>query len=168
MRFSWSDSSVARPKIVITAEDADDDFDEVTVQNWRAEGFEVSYLPFTSSRKEYVRFLQHLADPLELGENFAIVGLLALMGIKSNRSYWLTFLRSLWRSGLDSTRCCDKANAKIMRLDSILSLEAPCTQCSVPHESQCYHPLRWFTNQDAQLSLLLLSWCGGGICGRRS
>ena len=82
MRFSWSDSSVTQPKVVITADD--DDFDEVTIQNWRAEGFEVSYLPFTSSREEYVHSLQHLADPLELGDNFAIVGLLTLMGIKSN------------------------------------------------------------------------------------
>lgn len=77
MRFSWSDGSAAHPKIVITAQD--DDFDQVTIQNWRAEGFEVSYLPFTGLRNDYVHTLQHLADPLELGENFAIVGLLALL-----------------------------------------------------------------------------------------
>lgn len=71
MRFSWSDGSAAHPKIVITAKD--DDFDQVTIQNWRAEGFEVSYLPFTGLRNDYVHTLQHLADPLELGENFAIV-----------------------------------------------------------------------------------------------
>lgn len=71
MRFSWSDSSVAQPKVVITAED--DSFDEVTIQNWRAEGFEIAYLPFTGSRADYVHALQHLADPLELGEHFAIV-----------------------------------------------------------------------------------------------
>ena len=81
MRFSWSDSSVAQPKVVITAED--DDFDLGTIQKWRAEGFEVSYLPFTGPRKDYVHCLQHLADPLELGENFAIVGLLTLIQIKS-------------------------------------------------------------------------------------
>lgn len=82
MKFSWSDSSVAQPKVVITAED--DDFDQVTIQKWRAESFEVSYLPLTGSRKDYVHSLQHLADPLELDENFAIVGLLALIQIKSN------------------------------------------------------------------------------------
>lgn len=87
MRFSWSDSRVARPKVFITAED--DDFDEVTLQNWREEGFEVSYLPFTGSREDYILSLQHLADPLELGENFAIVGLLAPIGIDSNSSYGL-------------------------------------------------------------------------------
>lgn len=82
MRFSWSDSIVAQPKVVITAED--DDFDHATIQKWGAEGFEVSYLPFTGSQKDYVHSLQHLADPLELGDNFAIVGLLALIQIKSN------------------------------------------------------------------------------------
>lgn len=79
MRLSWSDSSVAQPKVVITTQD--DDFDQVAIQNWRAEGFEVSYLPFTGSRKNNVQSLQHLADPLELGENFAIVGLFALHGL---------------------------------------------------------------------------------------
>lgn len=77
MRFSWSDSSVAQPKVVITAERVD--FDQISLQNWGAEGFEVSYLPFTGSRNDYVHSLQHLADPLELGENYAIVGLLALI-----------------------------------------------------------------------------------------
>lgn len=84
MKFSCSDSSVAQPKLIITAEA--DDFGDITIQNWRAEGFEVSYLPFTGSRNDYVHSLQHLADPLEVGENFAIVGLLALMQIKSNWS----------------------------------------------------------------------------------
>ena len=34
----------------------------------------MSYLPFTSSRNAFVKTLQHLADPLELGEKYAIVG----------------------------------------------------------------------------------------------
>ena len=76
MRLSWNDSTVARPKVVITAED--DEFDQVTIQNWIAEGFEISYLPFTGSREDYIHHLQHLADPLELGETFAIIGMLAL------------------------------------------------------------------------------------------
>ena len=77
MRFSWNDSTLPRPKLVITAQD--DEFDQVTIQNWRAEGFEVSYLPFIGSREDYVHCLQHLADPLELGEDFAIIGMLALV-----------------------------------------------------------------------------------------
>ena len=82
MSFSWNNSTVARPKVFITAED--NEFDQVTFQNWRAEGFEVSYLPFTGSREDYVHYLHHLA---ELGEDFAIIGMLALVRIKSNTSH---------------------------------------------------------------------------------
>ena len=85
MKFSWNDSTVPRPKLVITAQD--DEFDQVTIQKWRAEGFEVSYLPFTGSREDYVHYLKHLADPLELGEEFAIIGTLALVRTKSNTSH---------------------------------------------------------------------------------
>ena len=76
MKFSWNQGNKTLPKLVLTAEDPD--FDQVTTANWRAEGFEVSYLPFTGSRKDYVTSVQHLADPLELGEKYAIVGLLLL------------------------------------------------------------------------------------------
>ncbi len=69
MKFSWSQPP---PRLVLTAEDSA--FDPVTIQNWKDEGYEVSYLPFTSSRKEYVKALHRLADPLELGEKYAIVG----------------------------------------------------------------------------------------------
>ena len=85
MKFSWSDSSVARPKVVIAAEDYE--FDGKIIQNLRAEGFEVSYLPFVGSRKDYVHSLQQLPDRLELGDDYAIVGLLALMDTDSNGSY---------------------------------------------------------------------------------
>ena len=85
MRLSWSDGSVAHPKVVVTAKG--DDFDKSTIQNWRAEGFEVSYLPFTGSREDYVSILQHLANPLELGENFAIVGLRTLMVMEHDWGY---------------------------------------------------------------------------------
>ena len=84
MIFSANQSAEARPKVVITAED--DEFDQATIQNWRAEGFEVSYWPYTRSRDDYV---QHLADLLKLGERFAIIGMLALVGIKSHTIIWL-------------------------------------------------------------------------------
>ncbi|KAL8957750.1 MAG: hypothetical protein Q9193_005059, partial [Seirophora villosa] len=71
MKFSWNSSS-QKPRVVVTAEDAD--FDATTLQRWRDEGFAVSYLPFTATRKAYVQQLHHLADPLELGEKYAIVG----------------------------------------------------------------------------------------------
>ncbi|KAL8651723.1 MAG: hypothetical protein Q9210_003089 [Variospora velana] len=70
MKFSWNNSS-QQPRVVVTAEDPD--FDATTLQHWRDEGFEVSYLPFTATRKAYVQQLHHLADPLELGEKYAIV-----------------------------------------------------------------------------------------------
>ena len=85
MKFSWNDSSIAQSRVVITAEDHE--FDSNIIQNWTAEGFEVSYLPFIGSRKDYVHSLQHLPDRLALGDNYAIVGLLALMDIDSNVSY---------------------------------------------------------------------------------
>lgn len=71
MKFSWNNAS-QQPRVVVTAEDPD--FDAVTLQHWRDEGFEVSYLAFTATRKAYVQELHHLADPLELGEKYAIVG----------------------------------------------------------------------------------------------
>ena len=67
---------MTKPKLVITAEDAT--FDESTLQKWRDEGFTASYLPFETSREQYVHTLEHLSDSLALGENYAIVGLLAL------------------------------------------------------------------------------------------
>ena len=85
MSFSWNGTALARPKVVITAQDYE--FDRATIQNWRAEGFEVSYLPFIGSREDYVHRLQHLADPLDLGEDFAIIGMRALVRSKSGMRY---------------------------------------------------------------------------------
>ncbi|KAA6413014.1 MAG: hypothetical protein FRX48_02757 [Lasallia pustulata] len=68
MKFNWTTGPL---RLVLTAESAD--FDSVTIQNWKDEGYSVSYLPFVDSRKEYIHKLQHLADPLELGQKYAIV-----------------------------------------------------------------------------------------------
>ena len=87
MTFSWNDSTVPRPKLVITSQD--DEFDQVTITNWRAEGFEVSYLPFIGLRQDYLHYLEHLADPLELGQDFAIIGMLALVRTKTNTTHKL-------------------------------------------------------------------------------
>ena len=67
---------MVRPKLVVTAEELTSV--EATSQKWREEGFEVSYLPFDRSRKQYAHAIEHLSDPLPLGENYAIVGPLAL------------------------------------------------------------------------------------------
>ena len=75
MKFSWNQGTMVRPKLVVTAEELT--FDEATLQNWREEGFEVSHLPFGRSQEQYAHTIEHLSDPLALGENYAIVGLLA-------------------------------------------------------------------------------------------
>ena len=62
-----------RPHLVLTAEA--EGIDPLTIQHWREEGFDVSYLPFKGQQKEYIRQIDHLPDPLELGEKYAIVGL---------------------------------------------------------------------------------------------
>ncbi len=67
---------MANLKLVVTAEDST--FDEATLQKWREEGFNVTYLPFHNSREQYAHTIEHLSDALALGENYAIVGLLAL------------------------------------------------------------------------------------------
>ena len=118
MSFSWSDSSVAQPKVVITSEG--DDFDQTTIQNWRAEGFEVSYLPFTNYQTDYIHSLQHLADPLELGENFAIVGLLALIRTESKLSYWL-MLPFLAAYGEAASVALDVAVKPVARLCALVA-----------------------------------------------
>lgn len=72
MKFSWNNAS-QKPRVVVTAEDQE--FDSTTLQNWEAEGFQVSYLPFTTSnRKIYIEQIQDVAESLELGEKYAIVG----------------------------------------------------------------------------------------------
>ena len=90
MKLDRDEGVMTHSKVVITSKD--EEFDPVIIQNWKAEGFHVSYLPFTSSREDYVHSLQHLADSFELGEHFAIVGMLALVRIESNRSRHLTLL----------------------------------------------------------------------------
>ena len=66
---------MANPRLVVTAEGPT--FHEQTLQDWRDEGLDVSYLPFDASRKQHVEKLNHISDSLKLGQNFAIVGLLA-------------------------------------------------------------------------------------------
>ena len=68
MKFSWD---MPVPRLVLTGDDPE--FDPVTISNFKDEGFDVSYLQFDGNKKEYVRELDHLADPLELGEKWALI-----------------------------------------------------------------------------------------------
>jgi len=66
MKFSWSPATTTDPlNLILTAEDSS--FDPTTLQHWKDEGFQVTYLPFTSSRKEYVRKVQNMAEELRVG-----------------------------------------------------------------------------------------------------
>lgn len=60
------------PRLYITAES--DEFDDLTLQAWRDEGFDVQYLPFGAGGKGYVKTLHSLKDNLGVGGTFAIVG----------------------------------------------------------------------------------------------
>ena len=68
--FSWSN---ALPRLVVTSDTPD--FDQDILEQWKEEGFQVAYLPYDGDKKDYHNKLQHLADPLELGEKYAIVGM---------------------------------------------------------------------------------------------
>ncbi|KAI9753722.1 MAG: hypothetical protein M1835_000969 [Candelina submexicana] len=59
------------PRLVLTSDDPD--FDRESIQHWKDEGFDVSYLLFKGDAKSYERTIQRLADDLELGEKYAIV-----------------------------------------------------------------------------------------------
>ncbi|TKA61623.1 hypothetical protein B0A55_11340, partial [Friedmanniomyces simplex] len=68
--FGAHTSSMA-PKVYVTADD--DDFDTLDIQHLRDEGFDARYLSYGQGGKPYKDTLRHLADDLELGENYAIV-----------------------------------------------------------------------------------------------
>ena len=68
---------MASSKLIVTVEERD--FDPVTVQYLRDEGFQVTYLPCSTPRKAYEKSLHGLADPLEEGEKYAIVGLCSIL-----------------------------------------------------------------------------------------
>ncbi|KAK5946282.1 hypothetical protein PMZ80_000424 [Knufia obscura] len=67
-KFSWS-TSVSR--LVVTSDT--DDFDEDILAHFREEGFQIWYLPYDGDKAGYRKQLEHLSDPLELGEQYGIV-----------------------------------------------------------------------------------------------
>jgi hypothetical protein len=70
MQFSWYNQS---SRLVLTSDSPD--FDPITISRWKEEGFAVAYLLYDGDTKSYLDSLRHLADPLELGETYAIVGI---------------------------------------------------------------------------------------------
>lgn len=68
MHFSWSP---ATPRLIVTSDT--DDFDDEIISHFKDEGFQIWYMPYAGDKQAYHNQLQHLADPLELGETYAIV-----------------------------------------------------------------------------------------------
>ena len=62
------------PKLFITAETSD--FDEITLQQWRDEGFDVEYLPLENQggQKAYLESLKRLHEGLGVSDYYGIVG----------------------------------------------------------------------------------------------
>ena len=71
VKFDWNHSK-APPRLVLIAES--EDFDRNTIKNWKDEGFQIMYIPFSGGKKELVTHMHTISDPLELGETYAIVG----------------------------------------------------------------------------------------------
>ena len=66
--FSWGQTT---SRLVVTSDT--DDFDEELLSHYKEEGFQIWYMPYTGDKRAFHNQLQHLADPLDLGETFAIV-----------------------------------------------------------------------------------------------
>jgi hypothetical protein len=72
--FLSSDFPRGMPKLYITAEQ--DDFDELTVTEWRDEGFDVEYFSMESQGNEYLQKLKDLSrEKMGPCEKFGIVGM---------------------------------------------------------------------------------------------
>lgn len=91
MHFSWNNSS---PRLILTGDTLD--FDPTTISHWKEEGFAVAYLPYDGDVKAYRNNLPHLADPLGLGEKYAIVGTALCMGSAHNIQLMEISIRSIW------------------------------------------------------------------------
>jgi hypothetical protein len=78
VHLSWNTST---PRVILTSDT--DEFDPTIISHFQAEGFQLSYLEYDGNKADYMAKLQHLQDPLELGETYAIVGEYILMGLTS-------------------------------------------------------------------------------------
>jgi hypothetical protein len=63
------------PKLYITADtDSAAEFDQVTLEHWREEGFNVTFVPFGEDGVVYTDTLKSISTGLGPGENFGIIG----------------------------------------------------------------------------------------------
>jgi hypothetical protein len=62
------------PKLYLTAEtDTIEDFDQVTLQKWRDEGFDLKYIPYGKGGPAYTRELQAISRTMSVGDSFGMV-----------------------------------------------------------------------------------------------
>ena len=69
VHLNWNTTT---PRIVLTSDT--DEFDPTIISHFQEEGFQISYLEYDGNHSEYLAKLQHLQDPLEPLEKYAIVG----------------------------------------------------------------------------------------------
>lgn len=60
------------PRVFLTSDDPE--FDEIILDYWKQEGFLAKYFPYSGDGKALKYWLQHVADELEVGESFALIG----------------------------------------------------------------------------------------------
>ncbi len=73
--FLSNDFPHSPPRLYITAES--DDFDALTLLEWKDEGFNVEYVPMKDGGREYAGRLDNLSRVgLGVGETYGIVGML--------------------------------------------------------------------------------------------
>jgi hypothetical protein len=71
--FLSKDFPRSAPKLFVIGEN--DDFDELTLAEWRAEGFDVEYFSIESCGKEYLQKLQSVSTKkIGFCEKFGIIG----------------------------------------------------------------------------------------------
>ena len=81
--FLSNDFPHGTPKLYLTAES--DDFDDLTVQDWQNEGFNVNYLSMSDGGRKFAQTLDSLKDGMGVGETFAIIGMLASRDLRVPR-----------------------------------------------------------------------------------
>jgi hypothetical protein len=79
------------PRILVTAESAS--FDKKILQALQSEGFQISYLRYDGDRKAFGNNLYKIAEPLGLGDYWAIVG---AQYYDLFPNLLLKYLRSIW------------------------------------------------------------------------
>ena len=72
--WRWTNAEIYSlpPRLHITSDDPE--FDPELLSHWKEEGFDVTYFPYDGNQKAYKQKLAHLADDIELGESYALIG----------------------------------------------------------------------------------------------